>query len=125
MTTASPQPPSPATAVLYGIPQCDTVKRARQHLLAEGVAHTFHDLKKQGVPAEALAAWVAAVGWERLLNRQGTTWRQLDAARQATVVDAASAQAVMAALPSVIKRPVVVWPDGRITVGFKGGVFPG
>jgi arsenate reductase len=120
MTSASNSP-----AVLYGIPNCDTVKRARLWLAAEGVAHSFHDFKKQGVPAEALSGWVAAVGWERLLNRQGTTWRKLDAALQAGVVDAASAMALMQAQPSVIKRPVVAWPDGRVTVGFKDGAFPG
>jgi arsenate reductase-like glutaredoxin family protein len=89
------------------------------------MAPVFHDLKKQGVPAQALSVWVAAVGWQRLLNRQGTSWRQLDAAVQAGVVDAASAMALMQAQPSVIKRPVVAWPDGRVTVGFKDGVFPG
>ena len=103
---------------LYGIPNCDTVKRARDWLATNGVAHEFHDFKKAGVPADRLQAWVDAAGWERVLNRKGTTWRQLEAARQAAVVDAASAQAVMRAEPSTIKRPVVEWDDGRITVGF-------
>ena len=103
---------------LYGIPNCDTVKRARSWLSAQGVAHQFHDFKKQGVPAERLPAWAQAVGWEKLLNRQGTTWRKLDAATQAAVVDAPSALALMQAQASVIKRPVVEWADGAITVGF-------
>ena len=103
---------------LYGIPNCDTVKRAREWLAAHGVAHEFHDFKKAGVPAERLAAWVAAAGWERVLNRKGTTWRKLDPALQASVTDAASAQALMRGQASVIKRPVVEWDDGRITVGF-------
>jgi Spx/MgsR family transcriptional regulator len=103
---------------LYGIPNCDTVKRARDWLATRGVAHEFHDFKKAGVPADRLAAWVAAAGWERVLNRQGTTWRKLDPALQASVVDAASAQALMRTQASVIKRPVVEWDDGRITVGF-------
>lgn len=105
--------------VLYGIPNCDTVKKARQWLAERGHTPQFHDFKKQGVPADALAAWVAAVGWERLLNRQGTTWRKLPTERQAAVVDATSAMALMQAEPSAIKRPVVQWPDGRITVGFR------
>ena len=104
--------------ILYGIPNCDTVKRARDWLATRGVAFEFHDLRKAGVPADRLAAWVAAAGWERVLNRKGTTWRKLDPARQAAVVDAASAQALMRDQPSVVKRPVVEWDDGRVTVGF-------
>ena len=104
--------------VLYGIPNCDTVKRARAWLDARGSAYTFHDFKKAGVPERRLDAWLASAGWETLLNRKGTTWRQLDAAAQARVIDAKSARALMVAQPSVIKRPVVEWDDGRITVGF-------
>ena len=103
---------------LYGISNCDSVKRARAWLAEQGVAHEFHDFKKAGVPAVALKAWVAALGWEALLNRRGTTWRQLDAATQAAVVDAAKARALMLAQPSAIKRPVVEWPDGNVSVGF-------
>lgn len=103
---------------VYGIPNCDTVKRARAWLAEHSVAHSFHDFKKQGLPEDQLQAWLQAVGWERLLNRRGTSWRQLDAAAQAAVVDAATAAVVMRAQPSVIKRPVVEWPDGRISVGF-------
>jgi arsenate reductase len=104
--------------ILYGIPNCDTVKRARDWLTTCGVSVDFHDFKKAGVPADRLAAWVDAAGWERVLNRKGTTWRKLAPAQQAAVVDAASAQALMRDQASVIKRPVVEWDDGRITVGF-------
>jgi len=110
---------------LYGIPNCDTVKRARTWLAEQGAAAVFHDFKKAGVPESALAGWIAAVGWDRLINRQGTTWRKLDAALQANVADAASAAALMQAQASVIKRPVVQWPDGRITVGFTPQSFTG
>ncbi|MDO5625529.1 MAG: ArsC family reductase [Pseudomonadota bacterium] len=103
---------------LYGIPHCDTVRKARAWLAAQGVAHTFHDFKKQGVPSDALARWMDAVGWNKVLNRQGTTWRKLDADAQAGVTDAASAAALLAAQPSAIKRPVVEWPGGAVTVGF-------
>ena len=103
---------------LYGIPNCDTVKRARDWLATRGVDYAFHDFKKAGVPPDRLAAWVAAGGWERVLNRKGTTWRKLPEAQQASVVDAATAQALMREQASVIKRPVVEWDDGRITVGF-------
>ncbi len=105
---------------LYGIPNCDTVKKARAWLAANGQAPRFHDFKKDGVPIEAMTAWLQAVGWEMLLNRRGTTWRKLDAGAQFGVTDEASARELMLAQPSVIKRPVVDWQgDGRaITVGF-------
>ena len=106
------------TITVYGIPNCDTVKKARAWLAEQGVAYQFHDFKKQGVPADRLPAWIAAVGWEKLVNRQGTTWRKLDPATQAVVHDAASAAALMAGQPSVIKRPVVEWASGATTVGF-------
>ncbi len=103
---------------VYGISNCDTVKKARAWLTAQGLAHDFHDFKKLGVPAERLPAWEGAVGWQKLLNRQGTTWRKLDAAAQAGANDAAGALALMQAHASVIKRPVVEWPSGQISVGF-------
>lgn len=103
---------------LYGIPNCDTVKRARAWLAAQGREVDFHDFKKAGVPPARLDAWLQAAGWETVLNRKGNTWRGLDDAAKASVVDAASARTLMLAQPSVIKRPVVEWPDGRITVGF-------
>lgn len=109
---------NPPTITVYGIPNCDTVKKARAWLSAQGVDYQFHDFKKQGVPAERLPQWIASLGWEKLLNRQGTTWRKLDAAVQAGVQDAASAVALMHEQPSIIKRPVVEWPTGAITVGF-------
>ena len=70
------------------------------------------------MPPDALARWIDALGWEKLVNRQGTTWRRLDADAQAAVRDSASAAALMQAQPSVIRRPVVEWPDGAVTVGF-------
>ena len=93
---------------VYGIPNCDTVKKARAWLTERGVAHEFHDFKKQGVPADALDAWLRAVDWEVLVNRKGTTWRKLDAAAQNRVTDTVSARALMLEHASVIKRPVVV-----------------
>lgn len=102
---------------MYGIPNCDTVKKARAWLTGQGLAYSFHDFKKAGVPPERLAAWEDALGWQKLLNRQGTTWRKLDAAVQSGVTDAASAQALMRAQASVIKRPVVEWGHDT-SVGF-------
>jgi arsenate reductase (glutaredoxin) len=106
------------TVTLYGIANCDTVKRARAWLADHGVEVSFHDYKKAGVPVARLQAWMQALGWEPLLNRQGTTWRKLSDATQAAVVDAASASELMLQQPSVIKRPVVEWADGAVTVGF-------
>ncbi len=106
------------TLTLYGIPNCDTVKKARAWLAEHGASVVFHDFKKQGVPPAPLARWIAAAGWERLLNRQGSTWRRLDAVTQAGVQDAAAAHTLLMQQPSLIRRPVIEWPDGAITVGF-------
>jgi arsenate reductase (glutaredoxin) len=108
---------------LYGIPNCDTVKKARTWLADHSKAHEFHDFKKHGVPTAELARWADALGWEALLNRKGTTWRNLAPADQAAVHDSASAQALMQAQASVIKRPVVDWGDGALTVGFDAEMW--
>ena len=110
--------------IVYGIPNCDTVKKARTWLTDQGLQATFHDFKKQGVPAEQLDTWLAAVGWETLLNRKGTSWRKLEPAVQTSVTDDDSAKSVMLAHASTIKRPVIAWPSGRITVGFTPEAWP-
>ena len=115
--------PTMKTIQLFGIPNCDTVKKARDWLSAEGVDYQFHDFKKQGVPTALLPGWLQAVGRDTLINRKGPTWRKLGEAVHATVVDDASAIAVMAEHSSVIKRPVVVWADGQVTVGFQPEQF--
>ena len=107
---------------VYGIPNCDTVKKARAWLSEHGVEHHFHDFKKQGVPEAELDRWLAAVGWETVINRKGTTWRQLDETVRNSVTDAARARAVALEHPSVIKRPVVRWAEG-ITVGFDAAAW--
>ena len=103
---------------VYGIPNCDTVKKARSWLTQQGLPHTFHDFKRQGVPIDKLPAWASTIGWDRLLNRQGTTWRKLDTAKQTSTNSPQGAQALMVANPSIIKRPVVQWHSGDVTVGF-------
>lgn len=106
---------------LYGIPNCDTVKKSRAWFAEQGLDAAFHDFKKQGVPAERLPGWMGAVGWQKLVNRQGTTWRKLDSDTQSAVQDESSASALLQAQPSVVKRPVVEWRQGgttRISVGF-------
>jgi arsenate reductase len=104
---------------LYGIPNCDTVKRARAWLDAHAVAYRFHDFKKQGVPESAVDSWLQNPGWEAVVNRRGTTWRRLDEETRAAIVDAGSARTALLAVPSLIKRPVVDWASGEAaTVGF-------
>lgn len=103
----------------YGIPNCDTVKKARKWLDARGVEYAFHDYKKEGADPAKLAAWADAVGWEALLNRRGTTFRKLDEA-QKEGIDRDKAIALMVQHPSMIKRPVVEYPSG-VLVGFSEG----
>jgi Spx/MgsR family transcriptional regulator len=104
---------------LYGIPNCDTVKKARTWLDQHSVTYQFFDFKKQGVPKQRLTDWVEGLGWEPLVNTRGTTWRKLDEATRAAANDAPGAIALMLAQPSVIKRPVVEWADGSVSVGFN------
>lgn len=113
---------------VYGLSHRDTVKRARAWLVSQSLVHRFVDFRPTGVPADRLHAWLAACSWQAVLNRRGTTWRKVDAATQAGVVDAASARAVMLAQPSAVKRrqtpssavkrPMVEWADGAVAVGF-------
>lgn len=100
---------------LYGIKNCDTVKRARDRFGAAGIAHRFHDFRADGLAPDLVQHWLAVLGAQILVNRKGTSWRQLDAATQARI-DAGDA-AVIAAHGSVIKRPVID-RDGELRVGF-------
>ncbi len=105
------------TITLYGIPNCDTVKKARDWLDGRGIAYAFHDYKKQGAEPNRLARWAGQAGWEKILNRAGTTFKKLpDADKDG--LDAQKAVALMAANPSCIKRPVVEHAGGLL-VGFK------
>ncbi|MCB2077264.1 MAG: arsenate reductase [Novosphingobium sp.] len=106
-----------AKIILHGIPNCDTVKKARKWLDAKGVDYAFHDYKKEGADAGKLSAWVEQAGWEVVLNRRGTTFRKLPEADKEGL-DAARAVQVMSANPSCIKRPVVEYPGGLL-VGFN------
>lgn len=94
------------TVRLYGIKACDTMKRARDWLDAQGVAYSFHDYKVEGADPARVAAWVAKAGWETVLNRNGTTFRKLPEARKQGL-DAAAAIALMVEQPSMIRRPVL------------------
>jgi arsenate reductase len=109
-------------ATLYGIKNCDTMKKARAWLDQHGVAYVFHDYKIAGIERACLQGWCKAVGFEALLNRSGTTFRKLaDADKQD--LDEAKAVTLMLAQPSMIRRPVLNFGDGRLLVGFKPEVY--
>jgi len=104
---------------LYGIPNCNTVKKVRAWLDEKGIAYTFHDFRKDGVTAALLRGWLAQVPREKLINRAGMTWRELSNAEKDAIHDDASAITLMLKKPAVIKRPVLE-EDGRIlAIGFN------
>jgi Spx/MgsR family transcriptional regulator len=104
---------------LYGIPNCDTVKKSRDWLETQGLPYVFHDYKKEGTDPAKLAAWIAAAGLDTVVNRKGTTFRKLDDADKAALAESHTAVALLVQQPSIIKRPIVEH-DGGILVGFKG-----
>lgn len=104
---------------LYGIPNCGTVKKARDWLLSNEIASTFHDFKKEGLNAATVENWLRNIPLESLLNRKGTTWRKLDLARQQSASERGAAIALLLEQPSLVKRPVLTLPDGHSYVGFS------
>lgn len=106
---------------IYGIPNCDTMKKARVWLEARGLEYAFHDYKKAGISADKLNAWSDAVSWEVLLNKAGTTFRKLADTDKATITRD-KAIALMVEQPSLIKRPVLEYPGG-VLVGFKPDIY--
>ena len=107
---------------LYGIPNCDTVKKARTWLDQAGLSYQFHDFKKAGLDKAIVAVWLKQVPWEILVNKKGTTWRNLPDTTKATVTDAASATALMLQNTSVIKRPVLCTKN-QVLVGFDADLY--
>ncbi len=103
---------------LYGIPNCNTVKKARTWLDGHGVSYTFHDFKKQGIDAATLASWLSQTPWEKLVNRAGMTWRGLSEETKSSIIDNASAIKLMVEKTSVIKRPVLIKDDKIVCLGF-------
>ena len=102
---------------LYGIPNCDTVKKARKWLEAEGIDFTFHDFRKDGLEKAMAERWIATLGADVVINRRGTTWRKLPDDRKNLASDA-DAVALILEFPAMIKRPVID-RDGALHVGFK------
>ena len=109
------------TVTIYGIKNCDTMKKARSWLDAHDVPYTFHDYKAEGVAKSDLEKWAKAVGWEVLLNRAGTTFRKLPDKDRENITEK-KAIALMLAQPSMIKRPVLD-AGGKLTVGFRPGIY--
>jgi arsenate reductase len=106
------------TATIYGIKNCDTMKKARAWLDKKGVEYAFHDYKTSGIEKAKLEGWAKKAGWETLLNRAGTTFRKLSEKEKAGVNEK-KAIALMLEQPSMIKRPVLELPGGKLLVGFK------
>jgi arsenate reductase len=104
---------------LYGIPNCNTVKKARDWLTSHGIPYTFHDFKKEPPNERLINDWLTQQPWEILVNRAGMTWRNLSESEKANVNDAASAMQLMIAKPSVIKRPVLIQDNKILNVGFS------
>jgi Spx/MgsR family transcriptional regulator len=104
---------------LYGIPNCDTVKKARSWLDEHGISYEFHDFKKHGITEEILSGWLKQVGWQKLLKKTGPTWGQLPDAVKASIKDDASALTLMLEKPNVIKRPVLEQHGKVLMTGFK------
>jgi arsenate reductase len=110
--------------VIYGIRNCDTMKKAFAWLAGEGIAYRFHDYRKDGLDAATARAWCAELGCDALLNRRGTTWRKLSAEQQAQAVDGDDAAvALMLEQPSVIRRPLLALPAGDLLVGFDSDAW--
>jgi Spx/MgsR family transcriptional regulator len=105
--------------ILYGIPNCNTVKKARNYLEEKSIDYQFHDFKKLGAPADKLQSWCDAFGWEKTVNRAGMTWRKLEDNVKESITDDASAIALMQEKTSVIKRPIVEIDDEPKLLGFK------
>lgn len=104
---------------LYGIPNCNTVKKARDWLDANNISYEFHDFKKQGIDEATIQSWLTLYPWEKLINRAGLTWRGLDDATKSSITDNASATALMQAKTSVIKRPILERDEQILALGFS------
>lgn len=113
-----------SSVTLYGIANCDTVKKARTWLEANGIAYRFHDVKLAGLDASLVQCWLKDLAWDTLVNRKGSTWRGLSEQRKISISDNASAIALMLEWPAIIKRPVLQAGNGQTTqVGFSEALY--
>ncbi|EOW6735621.1 ArsC family reductase [Cronobacter dublinensis] len=109
--------------VMYGIKNCDTIKKARRWLESQQIAYQFHDYRTDGLDAQLMHKFIAELGWEALLNMRGTTWRKLDDARRAAITDADHACALMLEMPAIIKRPLLCAPGKPMLLGFSESTY--
>ncbi|MEY0335330.1 ArsC family reductase [Providencia stuartii] len=109
--------------IMYGIKNCDTIKKARRYLEDNGINYQFHDYRVEGIDDALLSTFIAQLGWEVLVNKRGTTWRKLSDAEKNAVVDAESTKKVLLAEPAMIKRPILVSADNRYLVGFSADEY--
>lgn len=107
------------TLTMYGIKNCDTIKKARKYLESQGVDYQFHDYRADGLDAALLQQFIDALGWQALLNTRGTTWRKLEESERNAVDNPATALKLMLAQPAIIKRPLLCAPDGSMLLGFS------
>ncbi|MGM3224581.1 ArsC family reductase [Dickeya zeae] len=105
--------------ILYGIKNCDTIKKARRWLEEHRIDYRFHDYRADGLTAERLQSFIDDIGWQPLLNTRGTTWRKLDEAYRNSINNDVAAKAVMLEQPALIKRPLLVTDDGKTLLGFS------
>ncbi|WP_353166734.1 ArsC family reductase [Providencia sp.] len=117
----SKSPSSPY--VMYGIKNCDTIKKARRYLEDNGIDYQFHDYRVDGLDDALLSVFMEHIDWEVLVNKRGTTWRKLSDEQKNAVVDATSAKEVLLAEPAMIKRPVLISADNRYLVGFSADEY--
>ena len=108
---------------LYGIPNCDTVKKARVWLASHAIEFEFHDFKKQGLSAETAQSWLQQASWEQLINRKGLTWRGLSEEQKAAITGNAAAQQLMLDKTSVIKRPLLEQEGKLLHIGFDEAAY--
>ena len=109
--------------VMYGIKNCDTIKKARRWLENNHVDYQFHDYRTDGLDAQMMHKFIAELSWEALLNTRGTTWRKLDEAQRAAITDADSAAALMLEMPAIIKRPLLCAPGKPMLPGFSESTY--
>lgn len=107
------------TLTLYGIKNCDTIKKARKYLENQGVDYQFHDYRADGLDEALLQRFIDTLGWQALLNTRGTTWRKLEESERNAVDNPATALKLMLAQPAMIKRPLLCAPDGSMLLGFS------
>lgn len=104
---------------VYGIKNCDTIKKARRWLEEQGIAYQFHDYRVDGLSDDLLQGFINKLGWEPLLNTRGTTWRKLPPAQREAIIDAQTAKVLMLEQPAIIKRPLLEAANGAMLLGFS------